>query len=412
MRKRHTLESIKLCAKTFKLRREFELGARNEYAAAQRNGWLDIVCSHMNPSEKGARATYSVEDVLLAAKKYSSRSEFRDLNDGAYRFARRAGIIDDACAHMDGNKRHTIESVCAAAMRFDSKEEFKYGSPKEYQAAYRNGWVKVACAHMAGNKRHTRDSVLSEARNFKTRREFQNNAPSTYVAALYHGWFEDACAHMPYAYKDHTVDSVIKTALGHSSLSGFRENAAEEYAFACRHKLLDVVCAHMESCFFTKDEVIAEAKKYMTRHSFSRNSSGAYGYARKHGFLDEACAHMVRGYTGFNPDRPGILYFWQFSGSHGERAWKVGITNRSAMDRKYEFRIKPGWSATLIAEIKFERGADARDAERSILSECEDESYVEGYDGPRFLKSGYTELFCVNVYERWIASMPAEEEIA
>lgn len=80
----------------YKIRSEFYYKNNKTYAAAQRYGWLDDICKHMNLVFNG----WDVNKIKIEALKYKSRNEFH-LNCGAaYAWASRHNILDYVCLHM------------------------------------------------------------------------------------------------------------------------------------------------------------------------------------------------------------------------------------------------------------------------------------------------------------------------
>jgi Zn finger protein HypA/HybF involved in hydrogenase expression len=98
------------------------------------------------------------------------------------------------------------------------------------------------------------------------------------------------------------------------------------------------------------------------------------------------CAH-----SGFDPAAPAIFYYLQIDTVH-DTNWKPGITNRTVEDRfRYtEDRAK----ITVLQIIHFERGADARTYEQSILKDHR----AYRYKGPAILRGeGNSEILTRDV---------------
>jgi hypothetical protein len=95
--------------------------------------------------------------------------------------------------------------------------------------------------------------------------------------------------------------------------------------------------------------------------------------------------------TGFDPNKPGYLYYLRVSDSN-QTYWKIGITNLSVKKR---FRKSDREKITILYCHKFENGLDAYSAEQNILS------MFKAYkaENVSILKSGNTELFTKDVLQ-------------
>lgn len=98
---------------------------------------------------------------------------------------------------------------------------------------------------------------------------------------------------------------------------------------------------------------------------------------------------------GFNDNAPATLY-WLRLRWDGYLGWKIGITNRSPAER-YASQLRQGVEMTVELEIWFERGGDARAAEREVLDEFEWALFPKGTPSP-FKKTGVGEIFTEDVF--------------
>ena len=93
----------------------------------------------------------SREALAAEALKYSSRHEFSEGSNSAYRAAQRRGLLDEICGQMTGLYKHkywTEAEIHAAAKRYKTRTAFQFGAQKAYKAAYERGIVDEVCAHM------------------------------------------------------------------------------------------------------------------------------------------------------------------------------------------------------------------------------------------------------------------------
>ena len=115
-----------------------------------RNGYIDEVCAHMPDRYEHLKSKYTFEDIMIAAKKYQSRSKFYENDPSIYLAARRRGILEEVCSHMRRpNRLHTYESIKNAALKCKSRAEFREKHRNSYAAALRLKILDEICSHMA-----------------------------------------------------------------------------------------------------------------------------------------------------------------------------------------------------------------------------------------------------------------------
>jgi len=233
----------------------------------------------------GRKLKWTEEKLKEEALKYDTRGEFSKGSESAYSAARKKGLLDDICGHMEGRKlKWTEDMLQEEALKYDTRGEFAKGSKNAYDAAQKRGLLDKICSHMEGNVRWTDDMLKTEALKYQTRIEFQKCSTSAYQAAHKRG-------------------------------------------------LLDKICGHMGgNVSWTEDMLQEEALKYDTRGEFAKGSKNAYQTARDRGLLDKICGHMKPAQSGFDKTKPSILYYLKIRTGSGF-IYKIGITNRSIEER-------------------------------------------------------------------------------
>ena len=93
---------------------------------------------------------------------------------------------------------------------------------------------------------------------------------------------------------------------------------------------------------------------------------------------------------GFDKTKPGTLYYLRVITNH-ETLWKIGITNRTIEER---FTAKDLKSIEVLYQYTFEKGIDASDLEKLILTTYHDYRYT----GSKILRDGNTELFTKDIF--------------
>jgi predicted GIY-YIG superfamily endonuclease len=292
MRTRWTKDLIQEKALKYETRSSFKKNNNDAYLAAKRRGLLNEVCVHMKEARK-PNGYWTKEICSIEAKKYKSRSEFREHNSMAYKVSCQNKFLDEVCSHMktffrmkrmiyaaefsDGfvyvgltgdlkarkgqhikrENEAIFKHIKATGLTPVYKElteyiNFKKAQTQEefFQKKYeKEGWKPLhsAKAGALGGalKKWDKESVMLEAKKYKTKAKFERQSSGAYNAARRMGWLDEAQSHMVPIYRTHTRESVM-----------------------------------------------LDAKKYNNREDFKTKNSGAYTFAYRNGFLDEACSHM------------------------------------------------------------------------------------------------------------------------
>lgn len=138
--------------------------------------------------------------VAEVAMQYGNRRAFKDGDQSVYQAARKRGILDNVCAHMQLKKRRMSDvKIAEIASGYSSRVEFMRGDSGAYQTACKRGILDEICAHM--DYRETRrlsDEELREiAKQYATRSDLQWGDWGAYVTAFRREMLDDICAHMP-----------------------------------------------------------------------------------------------------------------------------------------------------------------------------------------------------------------------
>jgi hypothetical protein len=95
---------------------------------------------------------WTKEEILLDARKYEFLKDWRRNSPSAYAIALRNGWLNDVSNHLKrkvvARNSWTKEQVIAEASKYTSRTEWAKNHSRTYKAALRNGWDKEACIHM------------------------------------------------------------------------------------------------------------------------------------------------------------------------------------------------------------------------------------------------------------------------
>lgn len=189
-----------------------------------------------------------------AALTCETRTEFLNKFSGAYHRANRSGWLDDVCSHMElrhkPNGYWTYGKCREAAYKCKSIKEFteKYGSA--YTISKNNGWLKDFNVQLnnIGRKKpgywNVFENCKEEALKHNSRWEFQQLSHSAYCSAYKNGWLDDVCSHMELQIKScghwNDFENCKEEALKYKSRSDFSCGTSGAYHAATRNDWLDV----------------------------------------------------------------------------------------------------------------------------------------------------------------------------
>jgi len=222
------------------------------------------------------------------ALKYKTRSEFQKNNGSSYARAAKSKWLDEICFHMKylqlPNGYWTKEKCHEEARKYRTRSEFKNKSAPSYKKAWENKWLNEICSHMKllqlPNGHWTKGKCQEEARKYKMRREFQKNSAGAYNAARINGWLDEVCADMIQFQKPAnywTKEKCKEEAVKYKTRTEFQNNSRSAYSKAQKRNWLNEVCSNMTSVkksndYWTKEKCQEEASKCKTRGEFQKKA--------------------------------------------------------------------------------------------------------------------------------------------
>jgi len=287
MRNKWTLDKCMAIALRYESLAKYRLENNDAYLSAIRNGWINTIKKEF--PENRVTKWSDKKTVIIEAKKYNSRTEFRNGSKGAYEAAYKNGYLDEACVHMKIKIRTNFERIwtkekcIAEALKYDNRKDFQMKSPGAYNACGKRGLncIDEVCGHMKVKlKNWTKGEIVNVAKNYKTRGEFAKKSKGAYLFALRRGWLNEICI---------DKEPVLNT--------------------------------------WTKNKVLKLAKECKTRTEFNKKSGSALQYAKRNGFYEQACKHMKP--IGNLYKR--MIYVYEFS----DKSAYIGLTYKESK-RKYE----------------------------------------------------------------------------
>ncbi len=263
---------------------------------------------------------WTKESLHDAAKEYSTRSDFLKGNPAAASAAKRRGIWDDVCAHMEAKPKNPSswnDETCALeAKKHKTRTEFKLQSPTAYRRAHELGIMDSICSHMpqlpktaSSNEPNLTPEQLelitkelrSVATNYKTRTEFKEGDRSAYNKAHKLGLMETICEHMG-APKNATIwneKSIRSEAKKYTTRTDFQNGSRGAANAARRLGIWEEICDEIlpiaipqHTSKWNKETCAIEALKHQSRSAFKQCSPTAYRKACDLGIMNDICKHM------------------------------------------------------------------------------------------------------------------------
>lgn len=173
------------------------------YNIARKNGWLPKIYEDLGINQV---QVISDGDILSSGRRYKSKVEWRNSDHKMYRAALRRnkqvnGFFDVCCAEMPEKN-----TVWTDAMIIESAKPFKYYSrwrdavPGVVSLAKKRGIFDACCQHMEKGVFHKRSWKLEElkesARKYDSRYKWRKYESGPFGQAKKRGLLDECCQHM------------------------------------------------------------------------------------------------------------------------------------------------------------------------------------------------------------------------
>jgi len=106
---------------------------------------------HYNINQKRINKKWTLQDLLVVAKPYKTRSSFKKQHQAAYYSTLRQKLATKVFAHMEcGNKlkAYNLIDLIKIAKKYKTRDEFKIKARGAYDAARRMNKLELVCKHM------------------------------------------------------------------------------------------------------------------------------------------------------------------------------------------------------------------------------------------------------------------------
>lgn len=307
------------------------------YSAAKKNGWLKDACAHM-VSPKKSMGFWTAENLIKDARKYSTKSEWKNNSASAYATALNKGVLDQCCAHMESPRKPdgywTKEKCSESAKKYQTISAWSKAEGNAYDAAKRNGWVRDITSHMVKVFSHGEYTIYSYLLQHDIKFEYQKRFKELKDKRElpYDFYLHDFNLVIEYQGRQHFETSVTSRFRKDAISQPRRDKIKKEFALnaslfyldiasentneielAVHQKLQEISALQNKELNLTKrdltkeeigvlanlgvwskEAVMADAKKYSKTADWNNCGNAANQIARKKGWYEEATKHMTR----------------------------------------------------------------------------------------------------------------------
>lgn len=189
-----TYESCFEEAKKYTSSTDFKKHNSGAYSIAAKKGWIKSYTWFKRPTVHNKKWTH--EMCRQEASKYKSRGDFKANNPVAYSVARKNGWLDSYTwfeAKRLPNGYWTRERCYNAAKKYCSRNEFNVKKGVAYQVAWKNGWLDDYewFSDSLTGKKWTHETCFEEAKKYRVRADFQKYSETAFQVAWRNGWLKE-----------------------------------------------------------------------------------------------------------------------------------------------------------------------------------------------------------------------------
>lgn len=171
-------------------------------AAAKRDKSIDCVNTSEGGEQGGGSNKWTPKAIAIEASKYTTFKDFTKYASRAYEISRSNGTLEEVCKHMikhskpNGFYRNNKERIMVAALKCRTKTEFERDYPGANHEAKRLGMYEEACSHMEViYKRRTKEEIIEECKKYPTCKMLIEADSALHASARYHCIWEQATQH-------------------------------------------------------------------------------------------------------------------------------------------------------------------------------------------------------------------------
>lgn len=288
-------KTISLEAKKYDSRSKFRNAAGGAYNKAKTESWLEQVCDHM---KKVTNQPYDFEEVETVARNYKFRSEFKEKKSGYYQRARRQGWLDEVCKHMQTRTDGRLHCVYAILNKRLNQVYIGITRQNLYKR-YRDHKRSKSTTNSRKIANLTDTEFLQISEYIYSGDDVRNFAEQ-YFVDLYKkkGWeilnSQKAIGGLGYSETIWTFENLKLESKKYKSRSEFASKSASAYTTALHHERRREIFEELPLLtkrwdLYAVTEVALDCKH---RGEFKEKFPTAYQWATRNGVLENICSHM------------------------------------------------------------------------------------------------------------------------
>lgn len=186
----------------------------NSYIASHKHGFYYECCLIFNikrKSRKGRKGSkWTLEKCLEEALKYTSKKDWRENNFVSYNNAKKNNWVNICTENYPAKfyktknkpiklkKIVTLDDCLVSALKYKSKSEWRKKDSKNYLVAKKNNWLDKCSKHMEQPTSlfWTLEKCKEEALKYTSKTSWRKNSRGSYNSAESNKWFKECCGHM------------------------------------------------------------------------------------------------------------------------------------------------------------------------------------------------------------------------
>lgn len=235
---------------------------------------------------------------------------------------------------------------------------------------------------------------LDVAKLCETRTMFQKKYKGAYDNSVKNGWLDEFFEPLTTYTKGHwqIKENCLEVAKGCKNRYELEKKFKGAYHSAYVNGWLDEffepVDDYPHGYWNDKEKCLEVAKLCNGRDEFQKKYRSAYGSATRNGWLEECCSHMSYASAGYDPKKKGNFYIFKSKDLNGKTFHKIGITNRTCLER---YCVKHHKDIEILLEISFDDGNIPKEIESMLKGKYNKKVPKKSY--PFKTDGGFTEAF-------------------
>lgn len=292
-----TYERCSEICKSCKNWAELESQYKSVYHRIKKNGWVEQLCSHMEPPRKAKPNGYWTDQLLLEESlKFSTPAEFEKKSKTAYYKIVKSGKQKEMFAHMTKTGNRYKRMVYLYIFVEDNSAYIGLTHDETYrQFRHKNSSDSAVFQHIKKTGYNPEYTRLSDYVSAEEAKELEIHYVNVYREKGYNILNKAKPGNLGGSFIRWNFDNVKKLVDTGISYIEFKTKNVGAYASAKKNNWLDEL--FLDDCDYIKsknqiiikwdfDSAFEESKKYTNKSEFQKKSTTAYTLSYKNGWLN------------------------------------------------------------------------------------------------------------------------------